>query len=109
MEVAVRLIAALSIAAVTVASPALAGKVCLDIAKVTNIKHVSEKIMIVSTRSHQAFTVTFRNMCPAGRWSNTFFVYEPWTLQPCLHSGDVLPTNNMGPCFVDTVVPGAQS
>ncbi len=101
-----RLITALSLAAVMAATPALAGNACLDITQATTMKFVSERTMIVNTRTHRAFTVTFRNACAVSRFPNTHFVYETWTVQPCLHRGDVLPTNDLGACFVDTVVTG---
>ena len=76
---------------------------CLDMATATGTTFTSDHAMVVRTRDHDAYRVTFRHSCAVGVFPRTYFVYEPWTVRPCLHSGHVLGTNGRGPCVVDTV------
>ena len=88
---------------VLAAPAAYAQPACLDVADVTGTTVKSSHAMLLRTRSRDVYRVTFRYPCAAGLFPSTYFVYERWTLQPCLHSGQALPTNNSGPCVIDTV------
>jgi len=76
---------------------------CLDMADATGTHFTSDRTMVVRTRDQQVFQVTFRSACSAAVFPRTHFIYEPWTLRPCLRKGHTLDTNGRGPCIVDTV------
>ena len=97
-----RLLKALAIF-VLAAPAAYAQPTCLDVADVTGTTVTSSHAMLVRTRSRDVYEVTFRYPCAAGLFPRTYFVYERWTLQPCLRSGQALSTNNSGACVIDTV------
>jgi hypothetical protein len=80
-----------------------AQQTCLDMADATGTHFTSDRTMVVRTRYQQVFQVTFRSACSVAVFPRTHFIYEPWTLRPCLRKGHTLDTNGRGPCIVDTV------
>jgi hypothetical protein len=82
-------------------SPALAER-CLDMKDARETHFTSNLVMTVETKDRRHYTVTFREGCAVHRFPLTWFVYEQWTLQ-CVGRGDVMPTNDKGPCFVQSV------
>ena len=82
-------------------SPALADR-CLNMKDATSTHFKSDRVMTVETKDRRLYTVTFRNACAAHQYPLTHFVYEQWTLQ-CVGRGDAIPTNDKGPCFVQSV------
>src|SRR5436190_22127547 len=82
-------------------SPALADR-CLDMKDARETHFRSDLVMQVETKDRRFYTVTFRKGCAVQRFPLPYFVYEQWTLK-CVGSGDVMPTNGRGPCFVQSV------
>jgi hypothetical protein len=81
--------------------PAFADR-CLDIKDAEWTHFKSNTVMTVRTRDRRLYTVTFHNGCAVHQYPLTHFVYEQWTLQ-CVGKGDVFPTNDKGPCFVQSI------
>jgi hypothetical protein len=85
-----------------IADTAHAGDACLNMSMATRTTFPSQDEMRVETRDNTVFAVRFHRGCRVTE-PRTHFVYEPWTLGPCLRHGQAFTTNHGGVCVVDDV------
>jgi hypothetical protein len=91
-----------ALALIFIADTAQAGDACLNMSRATRTTFPSRDEMQVETKDNDVFAVRFHRGCQVTE-PRTYFVYEPWTLGPCLLHGQALTTNHGGVCVVDEV------
>lgn len=96
-------------AALVVASPALAAPYCAEYGKFRSTHmHDDRMSMDLTTYRGDQYLVTFTNECKVGAaYSLNHFVYTDLLVGTCVSSGDVWPTNRLGPCWVKSVEPAS--
>ena len=93
-------------AAATVAGPVSAKERCLQVGHVKYTHMVDSTTMQAESDRGSRYTVKFTAACRVGgtyTWNH--FVYTDLQIGTCFSAGDVMPTSQLGPCFIKSVTP----
>jgi hypothetical protein len=82
------------------------GRACLHSLQIKYTHMVDGRTMIATDNRNDRYQVRFTGECRVGaKYTWNHFIYTDLQVDECLARGMVLPTTQLGPCFIESVTP----